>query len=632
MIDLIKKQKFATSINFIQWGILFMFRWFEKLTEPFPAHEPATPPNSLLAFCRYYSQGFEKPLLLMSLLSGCVALAEVTLVRYMGEIVDILSTQSRTNFWEMHGERLWMMAALILVVMPVLALVHSMLLHQTILGNYPMAIRWSTHRYLLKQSIGFFQRDFAGRVATKVMQNANSVRETVLKLVDLSVYIAVYMVSMLVMIAEADKILVLPIAIWLLCYIVIQIYFVPRLKTISTDQANAQSQMTGRIVDTYTNITTVKLFSHSQRETDYAQSGMRQFLHTVYRQMRTLTALLYSVDLINYLLLFSIAALSIQLWLAETVSVGVIAIGITIALRMQGMSKWIMWEIRALFESVGTVIDSMHTIAKPVEIADAPSAKPLQVTSGELRFSQVRFGYSEHKTVLDDLNLVIQAGEKVGIVGRSGAGKSTLVNLLLRFYDVQSGQIQIDGQDISQVCQQSLRHHIGMITQDTSLLHRSIRDNILYGNPDADQHALYEAARQAHAHEFILDLQDEQGHSGYDVQVGERGVKLSGGQRQRIAIARVLLKNAPILIMDEATSALDSEVEAAIQDNLHSLMAGKTVIAIAHRLSTIAAMDRLIVMDEGKIVEQGTHQALLAHNGIYAQLWAHQTGGFIGED
>ncbi|MGL5654584.1 MAG: ABC transporter ATP-binding protein [Vibrio sp.] len=609
-----------------------MFRWFEKLTEPFPAHEPATPPNSLLAFCRYYSQGFEKPLLLMSLLSGCVALAEVTLVRYMGEIVDILSTQSRTNFWEMHGERLWMMAALILVVMPVLALVHSMLLHQTILGNYPMAIRWSTHRYLLKQSIGFFQRDFAGRVATKVMQNANSVRETVLKLVDLSVYIAVYMVSMLVMIAEADKILVLPIAIWLLCYIVIQIYFVPRLKTISTDQANAQSQMTGRIVDTYTNITTVKLFSHSQRETDYAQSGMRQFLHTVYRQMRTLTALLYSVDLINYLLLFSIAALSIQLWLAETVSVGVIAIGITIALRMQGMSKWIMWEIRALFESVGTVIDSMHTIAKPVEIADAPSAKPLQVTSGELRFSQVRFGYSEHKTVLEDLNLVIQAGEKVGIVGRSGAGKSTLVNLLLRFYDVQSGQIQIDGQDISQVCQQSLRHHIGMITQDTSLLHRSIRDNILYGNPDADQHGLYEAARQAHAHEFILDLQDEQGHSGYDVQVGERGVKLSGGQRQRIAIARVLLKNAPILIMDEATSALDSEVEAAIQDNLHSLMAGKTVIAIAHRLSTIAAMDRLIVMDEGKIVEQGTHQALLAHNGIYAQLWAHQTGGFIGED
>ncbi|MGL6026810.1 MAG: ABC transporter ATP-binding protein [Vibrio sp.] len=609
-----------------------MFRWFEKLTEPFPVREPATPPNSLLAFCRYYSQGFEKPLLLMSLLSGCVALAEVTLVRYMGEIVDILSTQSRTNFWEMHGERLWMMAALILVVMPVLALVHSMLLHQTILGNYPMAIRWSTHRYLLKQSIGFFQRDFAGRVATKVMQNANSVRETVLKLVDLSVYIAVYMVSMLVMIAEADKILVLPIAIWLLCYIAIQIYFVPRLKTISTDQANAQSQMTGRIVDTYTNITTVKLFSHSQRETDYAQSGMRQFLHTVYRQMRTLTALLYSVDLINYLLLFSIAALSIQLWLAETVSVGVIAIGITIALRMQGMSKWIMWEIRALFESVGTVIDSMHTITKPVEIADAPSAKPLQVTFGELHFSQVRFGYSEHKTVLDDLNLVIQAGEKVGIVGRSGAGKSTLVNLLLRFYDVQSGQIQIDGQDISQVCQQSLRHHIGMITQDTSLLHRSIRDNILYGNPDADQHALYEAARQAHAHEFILDLQDEQGHSGYDVQVGERGVKLSGGQRQRIAIARVLLKNAPILIMDEATSALDSEVEAAIQDNLHSLMAGKTVIAIAHRLSTIAAMDRLIVMDEGKIVEQGTHQALLAHNGIYAQLWAHQTGGFIGED
>ncbi len=531
----------------------------------------------------------------------------------------------------MHGERLWTMAALVLVVMPILALVHSMLLHQTILGNYPMSIRWSTHRYLLKQSIGFFQRDFAGRVATKVMQNANSVRETVLKLVDLSVYIAVYMVSMLVMIAEADKILVVPILVWLLFYIAIQVYFVPRLKTISTAQANAQSQMTGRIVDTYTNITTVKLFSHSQRETTYARAGMTQFLHTVYRQMRTLTSLLYSVDLINYLLLFSIAALSIQLWLAETVTVGVIAIGITIALRMQGMSKWIMWEIRALFESVGTVIDSMNTIANPVEIEDRPQAKSLQVKFGELSFAQVRFGYSAQKTVFDDLNLVIQAGEKVGIVGRSGAGKSTLVNLLLRFYDVQSGQIRIDGQDISHVSQESLRRHIGMITQDTSLLHRSIRDNILYGDPDADQAAIEEAARQAHAHDFIQELQDEQGRTGYDVQVGERGVKLSGGQRQRIAIARVLLKNAPILIMDEATSALDSEVESAIQENLHTLMAGKTVIAIAHRLSTIAAMDRLIVMDEGKIVEQGTHQELLAHKGIYAQLWAHQTGGFIGE-
>ncbi|EHC9836719.1 ABC transporter ATP-binding protein [Vibrio cholerae] len=608
-----------------------MFQWFEKLTEPFPAQEPQTPPKSLVAFCRYYTQGFEKPLLLMSLLSACVAMAEVTLVRYMGEIVDILSTQERYQFWEIHGERLWTMAALVLVVMPVLALVHSMLLHQTILGNYPMSIRWSTHRYLLKQSIGFFQRDFAGRVATKVMQNANSVRETVLKLVDLSVYIAVYMVSMLVMIAEADKILVVPILVWLLFYIAIQVYFVPRLKTISTDQANAQSQMTGRIVDTYTNITTVKLFSHSQRETTYAKAGMKQFLHTVYRQMRTLTSLLYSVDLINYLLLFSIAALSIQLWLAETVTVGVIAIGITIALRMQGMSKWIMWEIRALFESVGTVIDSMNTIANPVEIEDRPQAKSLQVKFGELSFAQVRFGYSAQKTVFDDLNLVIQAGEKVGIVGRSGAGKSTLVNLLLRFYDVQSGQIRIDGQDISHVSQESLRRHIGMITQDTSLLHRSIRDNILYGDPDADQAAIEEAARQAHAHNFIQELQDEQGRTGYDVQVGERGVKLSGGQRQRIAIARVLLKNAPILIMDEATSALDSEVESAIQENLHTLMAGKTVIAIAHRLSTIAAMDRLIVMDEGKIVEQGTHQELLAHKGIYAQLWAHQTGGFIGE-
>ncbi|WP_172564133.1 ABC transporter ATP-binding protein [Vibrio navarrensis] len=608
-----------------------MFRWFEKLTTPFPMQEPTQPPKSLFAFCRHYTKGFEKPLVIMSLLSACVAIAEVTLIRYMGQLVDILGSQSRETFWTDQTETLWTMALLVCVVMPCLAFFHSMIMHQTLLGNYPMSIRWLVHRYLLKQSVGFFQRDFAGRVATKVMQSSLAVRETVMKLVDVMVYISVYFVSMVWMIGESDQVLMLPILIWLLVYIAIQFYYIPRMKQVATDQADARSQMTGRIVDSYTNITTVKLFSHSERELAYAENSMQQFLQTVYRQMRMVTCLLFSVDAINYLLLFSIAALSINLWLDEAVTVGVIAIAISIALRVQGMSKWIMWELSALFENIGTVVDGMNTISNEVEIKDAPRATPLQVSRGAIAFNAVDFRYSDEVRVFNQLNLQLKPGEKVGIVGRSGAGKSSLVNLLLRFYDVNAGNITIDDQDIALVTQESLRHQIGMITQDTSLLHRTIRENILYGAPDSSEEAMIEAAKQAHAHDFIVSLRDEQGRAGYDVEVGERGVKLSGGQRQRIAIARVLLKNAPILVMDEATSALDSEVESAIQENLEVLMQGKTVIAIAHRLSTIAAMDRLIVMDKGEIVEQGSHHELLAKQGIYAQLWAHQTGGFLGE-
>ncbi|ENC6731128.1 ABC transporter ATP-binding protein [Vibrio navarrensis] len=608
-----------------------MFRWFEKLTTPFPMQEPTQPPKSLFAFCRHYTKGFEKPLVIMSLLSACVAIAEVTLIRYMGQLVDILGSQSRETFWTDQTETLWTMALLVCVVMPCLAFFHSMIMHQTLLGNYPMSIRWLVHRYLLKQSVGFFQRDFAGRVATKVMQSSLAVRETVMKLVDVMVYISVYFVSMVWMMGESDQVLMLPILIWLLVYIAIQFYYIPRMKQVATDQADARSQMTGRIVDSYTNITTVKLFSHSERELAYAENSMQQFLQTVYRQMRMVTCLLFSVDAINYLLLFSIAALSINLWLDEAVTVGVIAIAISIALRVQGMSKWIMWELSALFENIGTVVDGMNTISNEVEIKDAPRATPLKVSRGAIAFNAVDFRYSDEVRVFNQLNLQLKPGEKVGIVGRSGAGKSSLVNLLLRFYDVNAGNITIDDQDIALVTQESLRHQIGMITQDTSLLHRTIRENILYGAPDSSEEAMIEAAKQAHAHDFIVSLRDEQGRAGYDVEVGERGVKLSGGQRQRIAIARVLLKNAPILIMDEATSALDSEVESAIQENLEVLMQGKTVIAIAHRLSTIAAMDRLIVMDKGEIVEQGSHHELLAKQGIYAQLWAHQTGGFLGE-
>jgi len=607
-----------------------MFNWFENLTKPFPTHESQKPPKTIVGFCRFYTNGFEIPLVIMAILSALIAISEVALLRYMGELVDVLTNQDKATFWQDQGDRIKDMLILVVVIMPILSVLHSMIMHQTLLGNYPMSIRWMIHRYLLKQAVGFFQRDFAGRVATKVMQSALAVRETVMKLLDVLVYISVYFISMIWMMAEADLILMLPILIWLIIYIIIQVYFIPKMKEIATVQADARSTMTGRIVDSYTNISTVKLFAHSQRELDYAQGSMKKFLKTVYRQMRMVTCLIISVDAINYLLLVSIAATSVMLWLDASVTIGAIAVGISIALRVQGMSKWIMWEVSSLFENIGTVVDGINTVANDVEVKDVPNAKQLAISEGAIEFNQVDFNYGDDKAVFDQLNLTIKPGEKIGIVGRSGSGKSTLVNLLLRFYDINSGQIRIDGQDISQVEQESLRKHIGMITQDTSLLHRSIKENILYGDPDASIDKVIAAAKQAHAHDFIEELQDDSGNQGYDVEVGERGVKLSGGQRQRVAIARVLLKNAPILIMDEATSALDSEVESAIQENLEVLMAGKTVIAIAHRLSTIAALDRLIVMDQGKVIEQGSHQELLALNGVYAKLWDHQTGGFLG--
>lgn len=607
-----------------------MFNWFENLTKPFPSHETEKPPKNLFGFCRFYTRGFEVPLVLMAILSALIAISEVALLRYLGELVDILANQDRETFWQDQGGSIKNMLILVVVVMPTLGFFHSMIMHQSLLGNYPMSIRWLIHRYLLKQAVGFFQRDFAGRVATKVMQSALAVRETVMKLLDVLVYISVYFISMIWMMGESDLILMLPILIWLVLYIFIQLYFIPKMKQIATVQADARSIMTGRIVDSYTNISTVKLFAHSQRELDYAESSMKGFLKTVYRQMRMVTCLLLSVDAINYLLLISIAATSIMLWLDASVTIGAIAVGISIALRVQGMSKWIMWEVSSLFENIGTVVDGMNTISNDVEIKDVKNAKSLEIKQGAIEFNKVHFNYNEEKSVFNDLELNIKPGEKVGIVGRSGSGKSTLVNLLLRFYDVNSGHIRIDGQDISQVEQESLRKHIGMITQDTSLLHRSIKENILYGDPAASMDDVIAAAKQAHAHDFIQELKDENGNKAYDVEVGERGVKLSGGQRQRVAIARVLLKNAPILIMDEATSALDSEVESAIQENLDALMEGKTVIAIAHRLSTIAALDRLIVMDQGQVIEQGSHQELLELNGVYAKLWQHQTGGFLG--
>lgn len=602
-----------------------MFKRFEGFTEPFPKSTPDQPPSGMFAFLRYYTRGYEKPLIIMSLMATIVAVVEVMLFGAMGQLVDWLSTSNPETFLQDNKSDLIFYGALLLVVMPILVILYSLLVHQTLLGNYPMSIRWLAHRYLLNQSLNFYQDDFAGRVATKVMQTSLAVRETVMKAMDVFVYVTVYFTSMIIMLATADWRLMIPMIVWLFAYIAIQIYFVPKLKDVASAQADARSTMTGRIVDSYTNIQTVKLFSHSQRETQYAEQGMKGFLNTVYRQMRLVTGFDVAVEISNYILVFSVAALSIYLWLDSAISVGAIAIAVSLALRVNGMSMWIMWEVGALFENMGTVVDGMKTLSKPIDIKDKPGAKDLVVTEGGIHFDNVSFHYGENKGVISHLDLNIKPGEKVGLVGRSGAGKSTLVNLLLRFHDVEDGSIKIDGQNISEVTQDSLRSKIGMVTQDTSLLHRSIRDNILYGNPDATEEDLLKATKQAHAHEFIETLTDPFGNVGYDAQVGERGVKLSGGQRQRIAISRVLLKDAPLLVLDEATSALDSEVEAAIQESLNELMQGKTVIAIAHRLSTIAQMDRLIVLDKGSIVEQGSHQELIANNGIYAQLWAHQT-------
>ena len=609
-----------------------MLSFFEKLIKPFPPEEPVQPPKHLIAFCRHYTRGIEPHLIAMSVLTGLIALLEVSLFAFLGKLVDWMATSNPATFLQEQGGQLWWWGILVLICLPLLVYLHSLVVFQSLLGNYPMAIRWRAHRYLLGQSMSFYQNELAGRIATKVMQTSLAVREAVMKLLDVLLYITVYFGGILIVVAGSDVRLTAPFLIWLLLYIVIMYYFFPRLEVLASRQADARSEMTGRIVDTYTNIMTVKLFSHSRREAEYAQESMAGFLDTVYAQMRMVNGLVMSVWIINALLIFSVTALSIRYWMQAAVTAGAIAAAIGMVLRLYGMSQWIMWELSSLFENIGTVLDGMGTISKSRTVRDAPSAQPITVTRGEINFDHVTFHYGKGSGVFDDFSLLIRPGEKVGLVGRSGAGKSTLVNLLLRFHDVEGGRILIDGQDIAKVTQESLREHIAMVTQDTSLLHRSVKDNIIYGKPDATDEDMIAAARQARAHEFISELQDIRGRRGYESHVGERGVKLSGGQRQRIAIARVLLKDAPILILDEATSALDSEVEAAIRENLNKLMHGKTVIAIAHRLSTIAALDRLVVLDQGKIIEEGTHTALVARGGLYAHLWAHQSGGFLGED
>ena len=609
-----------------------MFRWFEERLNPFPADEPVEPPKTLLGFCMHFTRGSWPYIALDALLVAVIAFTEVWMFGFLGSIVDWLSAQDRETFLQTEGWKLGAMALVVMVILPGTIWFHSLLQHQTLMGNYAMRIRWQVHRYLLKQSMTFYQDEFAGRIATKLMQTALAVRECVIKLVDVLNYVLVYFLGALLIVGTADWRLALPLVVWLIGYVGLLVYFVPRLGSVAEEQADARSMMTGRVVDSYTNIQTVKLFSHARREAAYAREGMAGFMDTVYRSMRLVTSLYGCLYALNSLLMLSVAGLSIWFWLNAWVTVGAVAVVIGLAVRLWGMSQWIMWEVSGLFENIGTVRDGIGSISLPRLVEDRPDAKSIIVTHGDIRFENVRFHYGKKKGVIENLDLAVRPGEKVGVVGRSGAGKSTLVNLLLRFYDVESGRVLIDGQDISAVTQDSLRAQIGVVTQDTSLLHRSVRDNILYGRPDASEEMMVEAARRAEALDFITGLTDPQGRKGLDAHVGERGVKLSGGQRQRIAIARVMLKDAPILILDEATSALDSEVEAAIQENLYRLMEGKTVIAIAHRLSTIAAMDRLIVMDRGRVIEEGTHDALIAKGGLYAQLWQRQSGGFLIHD
>jgi len=606
-----------------------MFSYFEKLLNPYPPEIPENPPATLLAFCIHYTKGVWAWIFIMALLVTVVAAMEVLLFGFLGNIIDWLTQIDKETFLQEQGQTLFLIGVVVLIALPLFSLLLSLINHQTIIGNYPMRIRWQAHRYLLRQSFGFYQDEFAGRVATKVMQTALGVREAVMKMADVLVYVCVYFIGGLILVANFDPWIVLPFIAWLVAYVSLLSFLLPKLNRVSGEQADARSTMTGRVVDSYTNIMTVKLFAHAGREEHYVKESMNGFMKTVYRMMRLSTLLEVSVEVLNAFLLFAVGFVSIWSWLNGNASVGAVAVAIGLVLRMHGMSHWIMWEMSALFENLGMARDGMNTLAKIQSVTDVKNAAKLSVPKGAINFENIRFHYGKESGVIENFSLAIKPGEKIGVVGRSGSGKTTLMNVLLRLFDLASGRILVDGQDISQVSQDSLRAQIGVVTQDTSLLHRSVRDNIAYGKQDATEAEIINAAKRAKALDFIEGLTDLEGRKGFDAQVGERGVKLSGGQRQRIAIARVFLKDAPILVLDEATSALDSEVEAAIQENLKELMDGKTVIAIAHRLSTISALDRLIVIDQGNIIEEGSHQELSASEGLYSELWKRQSGGLI---
>ena len=608
-----------------------LFTWFENQIETYPNEQPQTPKAGLLPFIYDATKGMRFYLILLTILVASVGIIEAVLFQFMGELVDWVNHFSPSELWaEKSGSIITMFCIAILGVL--LVFLSSSIRFQSLQGVFPMRLRWNFHRLMLGQSMGFYQDEFAGRVSAKVMQTALAVRDVVMTCADMLIYVAVYLATSSVILLQFDGWLFLPFILWVISLGLTIKIFVPKLAFAAQEQSDARSLMTGRITDAYSNIATVKLFSHGNRESAYAKESMEEFMVTVHKQMRLVTVIETLTNFTSISLIVSTAGIGLWLWSQELVSAGAIATSTALALRIKGLSQWIMWEFARLFENLGTVQDGMGTLSKPHSVVDKTDAKPLAVTKGEIKFDHVDFAYDPRKPLLKKFDLTIKPGEKVGLVGRSGAGKSTLTNLLLRFYDIQNGSITIDGQNVCDITQESLRSQIGLVTQDTSLLHRSVRENLMYGRPNATEEEMLKAVEQAAASEFIPNLQDAKGRAGFDAHVGERGVKLSGGQRQRIAIARVMLKDAPILLLDEATSALDSEVEVAIQENLTHLMEGKTVVAIAHRLSTIMAMDRLIVLDKGEIVEQGSHEELLTQGGVYAKLWAHQSGGFLADD
>ncbi|MHC1481589.1 ABC transporter ATP-binding protein [Frateuria aurantia] len=608
-----------------------IFRWFEQLIDAFKDPVEQMPPKEVGRFYWFFLRQIRWVLVLACVVGLASALVDVALFGFLGKIVDLTKTPA-TGFFQVHAIQLLEMLLVALVLRPILIGLHDLLINQAVAPSFTNRIRWQNHRYVIRQSLSFFQNDFAGRIANRIMQTGASLRESAVQIVDAIWYVVVYTGSALVMFAHADAWLMLPLLIWLVFYIGTLRYFVPRTQERSWKASEARSKLMGRIVDGYSNIQTLKLFGHTRREEAYVAEAMGEQVARLQGMTRLTTAMDFTINVLNGLLIVATSGLALWLWSQGKVSVGAIALATGLVIRINNMSGWIMWVVNGIFENIGTVQDGIQTIAQPRTVQDPPAAVPAQVGAGHIRFEDVHFHYGQKGGVLADLNLEIAAGEKIGLVGPSGAGKSTLVNLLLRLYDLESGRIVVDGQDVAMVEQDSLRAQIGVVTQDTSLLHRSIRDNLLYGRPDATLEELTTAVRQARAEEFIPRLVDGEGRQGYDALVGERGVKLSGGQRQRIAIARVLLKNAPILILDEATSALDSDAEAAIQESLETLMEGKTVIAIAHRLSTIARMDRLVVMDQGRIIETGSHVELIARGGLYARLWQRQTGGFVVSD
>ena len=607
--------------------------WFEKHIDPFLKGDESKPPGGLLAFYWYYVKPVWPLFALLLVVGFAGSIIEVSLFAYLGGLVDRLKNAADpSTFFADHGPLLLWMAFVAVVLRPIVFAFSDLLKNQTISAPFTNRIRWQTHRYVLRQSLGYFQNDFAGRIANKIMQTGPALRESVMQCVEAIWFVIIYTGSALYLFAQADVRLTIPLLLWLVSYVVLLRYFVPRVKERAVANSDARSRLTGRIVDSYTNILTVKLFAHADREDAYIAGGLKVQLDTFKAQLRMITFMNTSVWASNGLLMAGTTGLALWLWSKGSITIGAIALASSLVIRIVNMSGWIMWVVTGLFENIGQVQEGMETISREHDVVDKPGAKPIAVKRGEIRFDGIRFHYGKGGGIIDNLSLTIRPGEKVGLVGRSGAGKSTLVNLLLRFYDLEGGRILIDGQDIAGVAQDTLRANIGMVTQDTSLLHRSVMDNILYGRPEAGEAEAIAAAKKVRAHDFILGLKDFHGRTAYASHVGERGVKLSGGQRQRIAIGRVLLKDAPILILDEATSALDSEVEAAIQEQLYALMKGKTVIAIAHRLSTIAAMDRLVIMDEGEIIEDGTHSELLKRGGLYAELWNRQSGGFLARE